>query len=810
MEDLIGDREPDFFELLKAAINAGSLGKSSGTGIDAKLGDAGAYQHSLDISTDYQIIQIGANIIDQSDADGFPTWIKFNGHDFYGAENLPGLYRTTYSWALKKTPVFASPNSPPDIINPLPVGTYFQPIAGAGGTSALTDGGSIALILVPHIWNPHDQNDIAARGTATFDPMGTPRPGNLTISASSNLIPGTAPYKVVSTTHFYASDGSEKLLQSPLPGNTVNATLTFGDAAGSLFREPTMLWKKDYPIGSNLTGSTEIPSPLDGNQTFTGFCLNTTPAYWSNGSETLKAAYTRSMTSGVAGDNGTMVFTMQYQDLSGAWKTYDSKWWDTLARAGTAGCFADPSSTNPRKNGAFMIGPEGKAPGSKTSSEKMPIGNPSSDTVYVFFDSACADPRTARWVGANTEAMTQTIFDDPTGINPNFSVVMTNRPGRKAMSGESFHANNTTPGTGGSGLLNIMFYDTTAYSITQQNMLAWGMFTQNNFWATYDTSTTKQFYADADGVVRRAMAAYVPFGKNLAATQTLGLPMATATAYSSSNGTVIAAPTSAQSQSRPIILNRPFKTVDELGYTFKGTPWKNLDFFTPESGDTALLDVFCIGDNAGPDGMVAGKVNLNTRQKPVLQAVLAGSMHDELTSGSALSSSETANIASKLYARTTGTNVWQGPLANVGELVGRFVGNQTVTGISTTFPANPPTGYYLCKQGLPGQKWISLTTMLMYSGLSADLDSSTVFTSHPNAEYIQRLRQSAIRPLAACGQTRCWNLLIDLVAQAGRYPQAATKLENFLVEGEKRYWLHLALDRLTGQVIDSQLEVVSD
>ena len=30
-----------------------------------------------------------------------------------------------------------------------------------------------------------------------------------------------------------------------------------------------------------------------------------------------------------------------------------------------------------------------------------------------------------------------------------------------------------------------------------------------------------------------------------------------------------------------------------MGYVFRDLPWKNLDFFTPESADAALLDLFC-------------------------------------------------------------------------------------------------------------------------------------------------------------------------------------------------------------------------
>jgi hypothetical protein len=50
--------------------------------------------------------------------------------------------------------------------------------------------------------------------------------------------------------------------------------------------------------------------------------------------------------------------------------------------------------------------------------------------------------------------------------------------------------------------------------------------------------------------------------------------------------------------------------------------------------------------------------------------------------------------------------------------------------------------------------------------------------------------------------------MIDVIAQSGRYRPNASSLADFIVQGEKRYWLHLAIDRLTGQVIDQQLEAV--
>jgi hypothetical protein len=52
--------------------------------------------------------------------------------------------------------------------------------------------------------------------------------------------------------------------------------------------------------------------------------------------------------------------------------------------------------------------------------------------------------------------------------------------------------------------------------------------------------------------------------------------------------------------------------------------------------------------------------------------------------------------------------------------------------------------------------------------------------------------------------------MIDVIAQTGRYPQGTTNPANFVVEGEQRYWVHIAIDRFTGQVLDKQVEVVKN
>jgi len=72
-------------------------------------------------------------------------------------------------------------------------------------------------------------------------------------------------------------------------------------------------------------------------------------------------------------------------------------------------------------------------------------------------------------------------------------------------------------------------------------------------------------------------------------------------------------------------------------------------------------------------------------------------------------------------------------------------------------------------------------------------------------------RESIARALGEVDETRTWNLFIDVIAQSGRYPPNATSFQNgFVVNGEQRYWVHVAIDRFTGQVIGKQIEVVNE
>jgi hypothetical protein len=293
----------------------------------------------------------------------------------------------------------------------------------------------------------------------------------------------------------------------------------------------------------------------------------------------------------------------------------------------------------------------------------------------------------------------------------------------------------------------------------------------------------------ADGVVRRATGAYV-------------------TGVSASAGTLpgdrAEPPVPEQ---LPVVLNRPFRSVAEMAYAWAGLPWTHLDLSIPEGGFGGLLDVFCVQENTHPKALEAGRVNLNTRHPAVIASVLFGARLDESGPRNILSSGSSGSvqrIAEALVARTSESDPRRGPLENIRDLSGRWRwGGDAGVGV------------------------VPLNGGFLYSGFAADFpvalaDAQGVLRS-------ERERNAILRALADAGGTRVWNLLIDVVVQSGRYPRSKpgsrvsggqlldaaardaasqTELQRFTVEAQQRFWWHLAVDRLTGDVLDAVVEQV--
>lgn len=813
------NREPDFAELLKASIGAGSLGKGGPNGNRFSSANVSNYQFTLDSSLDYHVLQLMANLIDQADPDSYPTSIQIAAGSvnrvFRGVEDLPYFYRYHPFAVVTRLPV---PLLSKDESVVFPMGT-----TGYSGSSdyafkgarktldpddsligpTLTDTGEATLLYIPEVWNPHDRTAVNASG----------RPTQFRIVAMTQDPAQQTPAWSIgarSTMQNAYSTGQGILNLADYP-KSVAAPLTeagsvmlFTDNGGQLLREPTLLWREGYPAGVSLSGGSVI-TDINTTQRYLGVIIGTTKISMERSIDGKRYVFQGNRLPPFSdlpvGSYEQICFRLQFLDASGKWITYDEKYPDLhgLASPILAVNQADWSNNgwkNPFRTGAFSTTASSYDP----RTARFGIG-----TESTWGNGSASDNPTLEISAGNFGA--NSVAGNDAVANSNFTLLETQRPRIDAGNYVRYSTPCMTSDPGKNQQMRwfsgVGFSASNAYP-TSCPFFFNGLLSQNNPAANISTrqggNTAQIYYEDPDGIARRAMAAYVPVGAlNVPATSTTGLPEVTAyTGFASGNGTA-----TSQVQSRPMILNRPFKSVGEMSYAARGLPWKQIDFFTPESGDSALLDTFCI--NTPPsDALVAGKLNLNTRQAPVLKAVLSGAYREELanrsgglpsgTLASPLSATEIDSIANKLVSITTDTtNAWRGPISNISQIVGRFVPNPGTIGSATDVYqfTEPVTN-------------VSYT----YAGFSAALDSSVYVSA--TAASIQRLREAAIRPLASVGQVRVWNVLLDVVAQVGRYGSGATSADQFIVEGEGRYWVHLAIDRFTGKVLDRQVELVTE
>jgi hypothetical protein len=254
-------------------------------------------------------------------------------------------------------------------------------------------------------------------------------------------------------------------------------------------------------------------------------------------------------------------------------------------------------------------------------------------------------------------------------------------------------------------------------------------------------------------------------------------------------------------------MNHIFSNVGELGYGIDTSvvtgpnplpsPVPTLDFSPPGFLDAPMLDFFSY--NPISSGYPrAGIVNLYTRNAPVVAAILAGTLKNDvgasptpnplpIISGTPAATSEAMHAANAIVCETQ----W------------------VLTG------TNPPG----CSAA--DTTW-SVTQTDLTRAIAARL-AARAARDVPSLATSDETKKSIARALAEVGQTRTWNLFIDVIAQTGKYKPNAPGLSgsNFIVEGEKRYWLHISLSRdlkinLDGtqsndvDVLGSQLEEVTE
>jgi len=772
------NREPDFFETLKAAINCDSLGKQHGGNEEAQESPHSFLSNmpAIDGRIDYQIMQIGACLIDQYDADSYPTRILFDSNasasyprEFYGIENIP--YFQGFMTAWYRLGQLTSSDIQPDDPGIASGKPNYQPPNGAMPYET-------AVFVQPILWNPHAPDTRPAPPDVPVDfqiQAGDP----ITAAAAITIYPhvksgwwpgtptsppsGTPPKISAKLTHNYpASSGTPltpddyaKTAIGPISDASPSTFIRFSAAPGS-FLEPYRLHAPNDPPGSATSAAYVVDTTdLEEGSYSQALGIYAGKCWTGPASESSPVDGDKCLIDGTL--SASIRFHLQYRNPYGsdpAYLTYDIIYDAYLQSSSAFSTVASDDSAN-------------RVRGMRTGLR--------------------ADPRTDRWglPTVNTCPFWDSRFSVWSGVGP-----MPTWIGAFRNNPVFYWPQETTIADGSSSLLTAIG----SPSIQSACAPGWkraphqplGDLELNSFSPNNSGSTNpalpgnKLYYADPDGVLRRASSAYFDDSTRD------GLPL-----------------NAGKTDSRPLILNRPFRSVAEMGYAFRGIAWKNIDFFTPESGDAALLDAFCINelDNAPDDVTVAGRINLNTRQPQVLQALIQGVSKAE---GGIISDSEAQKAAEALVNWTTDTTsnisgvLSQGPLRNRTELVGKWVSGQEFT--------LPPAG---SNSNDPLQTIYDGSTSC--SGFSSVLTAGSggVFSSAADAA-IKRRRECVMRALADSGNARTWNLLIDLVAQVGRYPAHASGLNQFVVDGETRVWIHVAIDRYTGMIIAKQVEPVSE
>lgn len=402
-----------------------------------------------------------------------------------------------------------------------------------------------------------------------------------------------------------------------------------------------------------------------------------------------------------------VIYAMQYQTKEGQWVNYTSFAGQTLSTNLSGGVTANPFSGHDQST-YMLLSP--------------PLFNPSLDdqnTPRYNSSFVKIDPRTQRFGVSLMSAQ---------NVNPDF-LGKTMRPQRVTDNSSAtwFSSFNINEGWGVVQSTAPFSRTTGSFSLSQVfNRIA--HMAENR----YNRGTPSNIYRDRDGVNRWGDSGY----DNDAKLMSLKInPMEYGV-----------------STNRPIILDRGARSVADLGYVYRDMPWKSLDFFTTNSADMGLLELFQAHDQPKISG---GALNLNNLSKEQIKSLLVNVERsprvEERKTYDIITEDEAETLSQFYFDRIHSVNK---SVQDRTDLVSKM----NIDSVNNAFPA-------------------------------------TKFR-----------REAPLRALVENTQTRVWNLMIDFVYQNGSISEGSSNLEKFHVHGTTRKWIHLSIDRLTGELIDSQIE----
>jgi len=686
-------RDPNFFEVLQAGILTGSLGKN-GT-------DTYSSESLRDADPTLQIIQIGANIIDQWDANDVPTCIQYpktavDYWSLYGIENLP----------------------------------YISQI-GLVGWRPTDDRELFQVWAVFDVWNPHQNAKTLPNGVDGFRIVPTAGAGRINIyyytSANSTA--------AVALRGAQAAGGTSYTDYQTTTNNLVaiNSGRVFSFSETQDYSEPTTL-------GSTPTSKNDTP----------GLLMHECRPGTAIPEAALRSSSLNATVAKLEADTGKTVGVKAYNTCR--LKSYpigpDWKGWEFALQVHRTGDAATKWYTY-QKYESFglnqfdnMTSPLQSSIGINELPLNTQYGSANATLANEFYTwrsrGATAgmiktDPRTSRFGLSGWSSIITTTANDFLGYSTRNSTnsipaAFLTDMGGNTINGSAlwcfpngvFSVGRAAPQTLAAGFEVIPPFaappQANRYQIGLYSLVA------NN----PDVLSTNYpvRYSDPDSIIRPGDGY---FG---------GFPTVRG-----------------QTNERPLILNRPFRSVGELGYVFRDMPWKTLDFFSRRSADLGLLDMFSISDTDSSLPVVAGRVNLNSRQTAVLKTIL---LNANKYSTTVLSDSEAEAIAKAIVTESASN-----PFVDKGDLV----------------------------------------TRVFNKGSGTDPLASDVMKTR---------REAALRALAEMGTTRTWTFLIDLVAQTGRFTSASKTGSDFMVQSEERVWIHVSIDRVTGEILETRKENVDE
>jgi Tfp pilus assembly protein PilX len=686
-------REPNFFEVLQAGILTGSIGKN-GT-------DTYTTESLRDADPTLQIIQIGANIIDQWDANDVPTSIQYpktavDNWSLYGIENLP----------------------------------YINQI-GLVGWRPTDDRDLFQVWALFDVWNPHQNAKTLPNGVDGFRIVPTAGAGRVNLYYYT-----TANSTAAVTLRGSQSAGGTSYTDYQTTTNNlvaINSGRVFSFSETQDYSEPTTLGstptsKNDTPgvLMHECRPGTAIPAAA-----LRSSSLNATVAKLeadTGKTVGVKAFNTcRLKSNPISPDFKGWEFALQVHrtgDPSTKW--YDYQKYESFGLSNQLDMMSSPVQNSLSVN-EFTINTQYGSLNATLANEFYTWRSKGATVGMIK-----ADPRTSRFglsgwsassssssvndfLGYSTRNSTNTFpanFLTDAGNIINTSVVWCFPVGLSV-------------GKDKNNILDSGFEVIPAFTKPPQaNRAQIGLYSlvANN----PDVLSTNYpaRYSDPDSIIRPG------------------------------DGYLGGFPTvRGQTNERPLMLNRAFRSVGELGYVFRDMPWKTLDFFSRRSADLGLLDLFSISDTDSSLPVVAGRVNLNSRQTAVLKMIL---LNANKFSSTVLSDAEAQAIAQAIVTESASN-----PFLDKGDLV----------------------------------------TRVFNKGSGTDPLSADTFKTR---------REAALRALVEMGTTRTWNFLIDLVAQTGRFTSTSKSGSDFMVQSEERVWIHVSIDRVTGEVLEIRKENVNE